>query len=71
MDIGRIVMIVFFALGMFVLPSTLSLFSGQHFWYNTKQNGSNVPCEKCHADVMDKMEAIVAPHTGETGYGKM
>ena len=58
------------AVGVFALPSTVSLFSGQHAWYNISGRSNEVPCEKCHADVMEEMEALAGPHTGETGYGR-
>ena len=32
-------------IGLFVLPSTLSMFAGQHTWYDPD---GGVPCEKCH-----------------------
>jgi len=62
------------AVGVFALPSTISLFAGQHTWY--KLNGSNdlggqLPCEKCHADVANEMKALVGPHTDELGYGRL
>lgn len=43
------------AIGLFALPSTLSLFSGQHTWYNLGDPGNQLPCEKCHADIQDEM----------------
>ena len=39
------------AIGLFAMPSTLSLFSGQHTFYN----GSEVNCEKCHADIYSEL----------------
>jgi len=39
------------AIGIFTLPSTVSLFSGQHSWYDLSGGGNQVPCEKCHADI--------------------
>jgi hypothetical protein len=36
------------AIGIFALPSTMSVFSGQHTWYDIASDG--VPCVKCHAD---------------------
>jgi len=41
------------AVGMFALPSTVSLFSGQHAWYNISY-GEKLPCIKCHADIYDE-----------------
>ena len=58
------------AIGTFALPSTVSLFSGQHTWYDLSGRENNVPCEKCHADIAEEMEALAGPHTGETGYGR-
>ncbi len=43
------------ATGTFTLPSTVSLFTGQHVWYNLNDEGNDVPCEKCHADVADEL----------------
>ncbi|MFZ2071968.1 MAG: hypothetical protein WAV32_10355 [Halobacteriota archaeon] len=44
------------AVGIFALPGTLSLFSGQHSWYDLgKTTGNDVPCEKCHQDIEDEM----------------
>lgn len=39
------------AVGMFAMPSTLSLFSGQHLIVN----GSGVDCKKCHMDIYDEL----------------
>ena len=62
------------AMGIFALPSTISLFAGQHAWYNISDGGNEVPCEKCHADIAEEMEQIgphgPGPHMGETGYGR-
>ena len=43
------------AIGIFALPSTVSLFSGQHSWYGLDDSGSQVPCMKCHGDIDDEM----------------
>ena len=40
------------AIGLFAMPSTLSLFSGQHTFYN----GSDVKCEKCHQDIYNELQ---------------
>jgi cytochrome c551/c552 len=42
------------AIGIFALPSTLSLFAGQHVWYDLEGAGNDVPCEKCHAEIFDE-----------------
>lgn len=42
-----------FAVGIFAMPNTLSLFSGQHTFSN---NGSEPAfCQNCHSDVYDEM----------------
>ena len=38
-----------FAIGIFVLPSTMSMFMGQHSWYSVKtQEGKDELCKRCH-----------------------
>jgi nitrate/TMAO reductase-like tetraheme cytochrome c subunit len=40
--------------GIFALPATMSLFSGQHTWYELESGyGSN--CVKCHADIYGEL----------------
>ena len=34
------------AIGLFALPATVSMFAGQHAWYDPKDQG--IPCIKCH-----------------------
>ncbi len=43
--------VAIFAIGTVVLPETLSLFSGQHNFYDTLSRGVQTPCEKCHTDI--------------------
>lgn len=45
---------VLLALGgisIWVIPNTLSFFSGQHSFYNIDPVGNQVPCKKCHGDI--------------------
>ena len=57
------------AVGMFALPSTVSLFSGQHTWYAI--NGSNeLPCKKCHADVFEELESSAFHKWDGGGFGQ-
>lgn len=54
-----LVAIAIVAVGLFALPSSVSLFSGQHTWYDLSETaGSDVPCEKCHADINDEMVSL-------------
>ncbi len=39
------------SVGLFALPNTMSLFSGQH----TFTMGENIQCNKCHQDIYDEM----------------
>ena len=51
-----LVAIAIVAVGLFALPSSVSLFSGQHTWYNIGEtNVNDIPCDKCHADIYDEM----------------
>jgi hypothetical protein len=45
------------AIGIFALPGTMSLFAGQHVWYDLSTGINEVPCEKCHADVYEEMQS--------------
>lgn len=49
------------SIGLFAMPSTLTLFAGQHTFYN----GTSVKCEKCHQDIYDEIvnnAGLGAPH---------
>ena len=43
------------AIGIFALPQTMALFSGQHSWYKLGPGGNDIPCEKCHGDIAAEM----------------
>ncbi len=57
MNSGRLILavIVLLAVGIIALPSTVSLFAGQHDWYNIDASGNQIPCQKCHADVYEEL----------------
>ncbi|MHC1573150.1 MAG: hypothetical protein ACXQTJ_01670, partial [Candidatus Syntropharchaeales archaeon] len=50
-----LLMIAVISIGIFALPQTAALFSGQHSWYNLSESGSQVPCMKCHGDINAEM----------------
>ena len=56
--VGKLVliMIALFAIGVLVLPSTVSLFAGQHLWYDINAEGNDIPCVKCHADIAEELK---------------
>ena len=47
-------------IGVFALPSTMSLFAGQHTFYNIDATGNQVPCQKCHGDVKAELSGSMA-----------
>lgn len=49
------------AVGLFALPSTLSMFAGQHSWYDPKLSGG-IPCAKCHFIEKDELAGSGGPH---------
>ena len=49
-----LMLIAVVAIGIFALPTTLSLFAGQHVWYDLSNQANDVPCKKCHADVYEE-----------------
>ena len=53
---GLLLFTVITAVGIYVLPPTLSIFLGQHDWYYLDNPGSDVPCQKCHADIYEELE---------------
>lgn len=65
--------IALLAVGLVALPETLALFAGQHDWYPIDQAGGattgvyGVPCAKCHADVQQQMDGMVAGGAHKTG----
>ena len=55
-----ILVIAIVGIGLFVLPSTLSMFAGQHSWYDPKESG--IPCQKCHFLEAEELSASGGPH---------
>jgi len=51
-----LLMVAILAIGIFALPSTMAMFGGQHNWYDLEDDGNQVPCIKCHADVYDEFQ---------------
>ena len=47
------VYVALMAIGLYVMPNTVSIFAGQHTFYN----GMGVACDKCHTDVLSQVEA--------------
>ncbi|RLI89037.1 MAG: hypothetical protein DRO98_01860 [Archaeoglobales archaeon] len=70
MNAGKlaVVLVSLMALGIIVLPQTVSMLAGQHYWYKLDVKGtaweSEVPCEKCHADIADEMGSALGSHMG-------
>ena len=67
-----LLMITAVAVGVVALPSTISMFGGQHNWYTLNSAGSgagggvnNVPCVKCHADIQSELHNS-GPHENLT-----
>ncbi|HEY9246419.1 MAG TPA: hypothetical protein VIO11_06190, partial [Candidatus Methanoperedens sp.] len=54
-------------IGVFALPSTMALFSGQHSFYNIDATGNQVPCTKCHGDVKAELSSGYSATTGTKG----
>src|SRR3972149_3815590 len=46
-----IVLIALVGIGLYALPSTMALFSGQHSFVNIDSTGNQIDCVKCHGDV--------------------
>ncbi|TFH42339.1 MAG: hypothetical protein E4G94_06465, partial [ANME-2 cluster archaeon] len=57
------IIIALFGIGLFVLPSTVSMFAGQHAWYNPDPNIEGIPCEKCHVLEQSELMGTNGPHS--------
>ena len=71
MKAGQIILLmtVMLTSGILVLPNTVSLFAGQHYWYNLSADGNQVPCQKCHADVFEELNnSVFHTHWGSGAY---
>jgi hypothetical protein len=66
MRIEKIALVAFvlLALGILILPSTVTLFAGQHTWYYKEA----LPCEKCHADIADEFRSASNYHPPGSTY---
>ena len=51
-----LMLIAILAIGIFALPSTVSLFGGQHKWYDLGKSDNDIPCIKCHADTYEEFK---------------
>lgn len=63
--INIILVVALIGIGLFVIPSTLSMFAGQHAWYNPSEKG--IPCDKCHVLESEELKGSHGPHS--TLYG--
>ena len=54
-------------IGVFALPSTMSLWAGQHSFYNIDATGNQVPCQKCDGDVKAELLSNAATIPGTAG----
>ncbi|HID43516.1 MAG TPA: hypothetical protein EYP30_07065 [Archaeoglobaceae archaeon] len=57
MRVGHLVIltITLMSMGMVVLPSAVSLFAGEHYFYNIDE-GYGSKCIKCHADIYEELK---------------
>ncbi|VVB85470.1 Cytochrome c7 c [uncultured archaeon] len=60
-------LIALVGVGVFALPSTMALFSGQHSFYNIDATGNQIPCQKCHGDVKAELNSGLSTVTGTKG----
>lgn len=61
MNKNMLLIVGIIGIGVFVLPSTLSLFAGQHSWYDPA-SATGIPCEKCHFLEEEELLSAVGPH---------
>jgi len=56
------------AVGILAMPSTISLFAGQHTWYNISGD-HELPCRKCHAEVFQELQNSAFQKWDGGGFG--
>lgn len=64
-NVNAILVIAIIGIGLFILPSTLSMFAGQHSWYAPSERG--IPCDKCHFLERDELMGSGGPHSPNYG----
>ncbi len=66
---GLLVIVIASAIGFLVIPSTVSVFSGEHLWYDLSTPYGE-KCLKCHADIYDELTAGASHDTvdGNPGF---
>jgi hypothetical protein len=69
---GRQVILLTFAviaIGLFVLPNTMSMFVGQHRWYSVRTaSGQYAMCERCHFAEVGEWQANTGAHAAYRAY---
>ncbi len=60
-------LIALVGIGVFALPETTALFSGQHSFYNIDATGNQIPCTKCHGDIKAELTSGLSTTTGSPG----
>lgn len=53
------------SVGLFALPTTMSLFSGQHTWVDLDE----FKCQKCHQDIYEELQSSAYHGQFEASYG--
>jgi hypothetical protein len=68
-NLNTLLAIAIIGMGLFILPSTLSMFGGQHSWYEPQE----IDCSKCHIIEYEEMSSgaygVHSPHrTADTTF---
>jgi len=62
-----IVLIAFVGIGLYALPQTAALFSGQHSFENIDATGNQIDCVKCHGDVQAELKSVASTNPSTPG----
>lgn len=60
-----LLIVVLLGITIWNIPSTTSIFQGQHTFYNTTE----IPCEKCHKDIQDILNQPQNPYPQHSEIG--
>ena len=60
------VMVAIISAIIIAMPNTVSIFGGQHRWYDLSADPNDIPCGKCHADISEELYQGSYVHEGMT-----
>lgn len=64
-NVNVLLAVAIIGIGLYILPSTISAFAGQHSWYNPSERG--IRCDTCHFLEKEELMGSGGPHSPDYG----